>query len=519
MPVYNAVRFVDAAIASVQAQSHQDWELLVVDDGSQDGSLDILLRHVAADPRIHLLQTGGNHGAGVARNLGLEAARGRFLAFLDADDLWHPEKLTLHLRWLGVQPAGLSFTAYLREDMATGQIEGIGVPDSVDYTTLLATNVIGCSTVILDRHLLGEPRMPNLRLRQDFACWLEILRRHGPARGLPVALTTYRKRAGQASGNKVHAARATWAMYRHQLGLPPWQAGGSFARYALRGLLRHRAAGLARWLGWLQDPVLFGSPQAEAFGAVRAGPDRLTVAIATTAPRMAQLDFAALPAQAGVIYWVFVQGGAHGQIAPREDIRILATQGRGAARNRNAALQVVTTPYLLFADDDQSFDSAGHAALIARFDATPEADFLCARLLDETGQPRKRYCPDGVAAHWTNCGKVGTPELALRVTGFHRHQLRFDERFGAGMPDHLGDEYIFLCDAMRRGLRGMHVAIPQGGHPRDSSGTRSNAAIMSIRKRVLIRALGRWKGRPARWAFALTHRRDFPDMLSLLRFL
>lgn len=251
MPVYNAERFLTEAIASVRGQDWTDWELIAVDDGSTDASCNILARMAALDPRIRVLHSGGNHGAGVARNMAMDTARGRFLAFLDADDVWHPQKLSRHLRWLHVHPVALSFTAYLREDTVSGRVEDIGVPAQVSYRQLLATNVIGCSTVMLDRELLGECRMPVWRLRQDFGFWLTILQRHGPAAGLPLTLTTYRRHANSVSGRKLAAARATWIMYRHALGLSHLQAGWYFSSYAFRGAMRHYAPALARRLGYL----------------------------------------------------------------------------------------------------------------------------------------------------------------------------------------------------------------------------------------------------------------------------
>lgn len=529
MPVHNAARFLVAALASVTAQTYADWELIAVDDGSSDGSAQILADMAAKDRRIFVLSNAVNCGAAAARNRAMDVARGRFVAFLDADDLWHPEKLAMHLRWLSVYPAALSFTAYLREHLTGSQPDGsarfepIGVPETVNRRQLLATNVIGCSTVILDRQALGELRMPDLRLRQDFAFWLTILQNMGlqnagPARGLPLALTTYRQHAAQVSRNKQQAARATWAMYRGHLGLSRLAAAWCFGRYALRGALRHHAPSLARILGYLRPAILPESPAAILFRLPLPGQFILTVAIATTARRLEQIDLAALPAQAGVEYKIFVQEADCLPLPQRADLSLIAIKGRGAARNRNAALNSVTTPLLLFADDDLTFDPAGYSALIARFAANPAADFLCAQLSDGTGQPRKRYSPDATPARWSNCGKLGTPELALRPAAFRAKGLRFDEGFGAGTPNHLGDEYIFLCDAMRSGLKGQHVAIMLASHPRDSSGTENNARIMAIRKHVLIRALGRWKSRPARWAFALYHRRDFPDLVSFLRF-
>lgn len=543
MPVHNAARFLATTLASVQAQSMPDWELVAVDDGSTDGSAEILAEAAKHDTRIRPASTHDSHGkgskgAGVARNLGMDIATGRYVAFLDADDLWHPDKLELHLGWLESQSlvaakedrgsassVALSFTAYQRVEMDAGataaMFDGVGVPDSISYVQLLATNVIGCSTVILDRSILGEMRMPKLRLRQDFAFWLNILQKHGPGRGLPLALTTYRRHIGQMSGDKRTAARATWAMYRDELNFGRIKASWYFSRYALQGILRHRAPGLARTFGLLQNPIQPGSSEAICHELLARGQPVLTVAIATTSVRLRQIDIAALPALQGVTYQVFVQGVEPNEMppSPRADVRLTASNGHGAARNRNAALQSVTTPLLLFADDDLQFEPAGLKALISRFAALPDADFVCARIGDESGNPRKRYSLDAVPVRWWNSAKTGTPELALRPERFRARNIWFDEAFGAGMPDYLGDEYIFLCDAMRAGLRGMHVALVLARHDTDSSGTRNSAHSMAIRKTVLIRALGSRKSRFARLAFAVRHWRSFPDLRSFLRFL
>ena len=509
MPVYNGARFVAEAVASVQAQSLADWELIAVDDGSSDGSAEILAGLAAGEPRLRLMSCGGNRGAAHARNLGLDAARGQFVAFLDADDLWHREKLERQLIWMQAHAAAFSFTAYQRCTLESGQTEGVGVPDTVSYRQLLVTNVIGCSTVMLDRQTLGEMRMPDLRLRQDYALWLEILRKHGPARGIPFTLTTYRQHKGQASGDKRRAARATWAMYRGHLGLPLPAAIWAFANYALRGTLRHRAPALARHLGWLRTPALPPTPDQPV----------LTVAIATTSARLGQINLSDLPAQSGVIYHIWVQGAKTVPIATRTDITISAAPGKGAAANRNTALAATRTSLLLFADDDLVFSAAGHAALIARFATRPTADFLIARLEDETGRLRKRYSADGRQVRWWNCGKTGTPELALRPGRVREKALQFDTRFGAGMPNYLGDEYIFLCDALRAGLRGEHAAIVLASHPGESSGTKSGIELMAIRRAALIRALGPWKSRPALLAVALRYRRQFASWSEVLRFL
>lgn len=255
---------------------------------------------------------------------------------------------------------------------------------------------------------------------------------------------------------------------------------------------------------------------------------RLTIALAGMAERLDQLTPDTLPPLPGVVWHLFIQGPADRVAAARprltaqgrrRDIRLSALESRGVARSRNAALAAVETELLLFADDDLTFHPAGIAALIDRFDRLPRADLLCARLTDETGRPRKRYVPDGTPLRWFNCGRVGTPELALRPARVRAAGVRFDPAFGAGQPDWMGDEYIFLCDALRAGLRGWHVDIVPASHPAESSGLRQSPEAMAVRRRVLIRALGRGRSLAVRLAFAWRHRRSLDGWRSWLAFL
>jgi teichuronic acid biosynthesis glycosyltransferase TuaG len=248
IPVYNAAGFVAEAIASVLAQTMPDWELIAVEDGSSDDSLAIL-QGLATDPRITVLSGGPNRGPGPARNRAIAAARGRFIAFLDADDLWHPEKLARQLAFMAQGPV-LSCTGYTRVTLATGATADVGVPARITRNALLHTNTIACSSAIYDTAFFGLRQMPALPRRQDFAFWLDLLLASDAA-GLNLPLMTYRERAGSVSSGKGRAARSTWAMYRHHLHLPLPQAVWFFANYALRGAMRRKAPALARALGWL----------------------------------------------------------------------------------------------------------------------------------------------------------------------------------------------------------------------------------------------------------------------------
>lgn len=225
VPVYNAGNFIERTVASVKAQTYQKWELLLVDDRSADDSRQKIERLAAEDAeRIRVLVQECNKGAAAARNAGLEAAKGRYIAFLDADDIWMPQKLELELAFLESKKAAFVFTAYEFGDEAgegTGKI--VHVPSSLTYRQALSRTVIFTSTVLFDSEKIGREliRMPQVK-SEDSATWWKILREGFTAYGLDQVLAVYRRPRASLSSNKVEAVRRIWNLYRNQeeLSLP-----------------------------------------------------------------------------------------------------------------------------------------------------------------------------------------------------------------------------------------------------------------------------------------------------------
>jgi teichuronic acid biosynthesis glycosyltransferase TuaG len=237
-PVWNAADTLAATVASVQAQTRPDWEMLLIDDGSTDGSGALAARLAAADPRLRLLGWSGNRGAAAARNAGIAASRGCHVAFLDADDLWRPEKLQVQLDYMAGTGAVFAFSAYRRMDAAGRPLGRVGVPARVSHDELLRSNVIGCLTAVYDARHYGAVAMPDLRRRQDYGLWLRLLARGQPAHGIDTVLADYRVRPASLSGNKLAALGATWTLYREAAGLGRVRAAGFLAQNAARAAAR-----------------------------------------------------------------------------------------------------------------------------------------------------------------------------------------------------------------------------------------------------------------------------------------
>ncbi len=243
-PAFRAATYISETIRSVQAQDYLDWEMLVVDDQSPDHTAELIAEHAAEDPRIHLIRQTKNGGPAAARNAALAQARGRWVAFLDSDDLWLPNKLSEQLKFHRAHGGVLSFTAFRRMS-ADGSRLGrlIEVPARLSYARLLRNTAIATSTVIVDRAVCG-PFCMKRTYYDDYACWLALLRpgpqAGGIAHGLNEDLMRYRVLDRSVSRNKSNSARQVWKVYREVERLNPIHAAWCFAHYGARGWLKYR---------------------------------------------------------------------------------------------------------------------------------------------------------------------------------------------------------------------------------------------------------------------------------------
>lgn len=243
MPSYNVYRFVEASIRSVLNQTFKNLELLVVDDGSTDSTSAIIEWLANSDPRISFEKSNINQGVAIARNRAIAKARGRYLAFLDADDLWEPTKLERQIEFMETNDVSFSFTGYKVISPEGQKLDYISkMPPLMGYKDLLKNTAIACSTVIIDRQKIRDVSFPDMKTRQDFALWLTLLRAGYYAFGMSEVLGSYRIAPNSLSRNKRKAASQVWRVYRETERLPLHRAIWYFSNYAIRGLAKHLRA-------------------------------------------------------------------------------------------------------------------------------------------------------------------------------------------------------------------------------------------------------------------------------------
>ncbi len=237
-PNFNGALYIAQTIESVLAQTFKDWEMIIVDDCSTDSSVGIIERYEKSDDRIKLIKLDVNSGAAVARNVAIEYSRGRYISFLDGDDIWLPSKLEVQLNSMKEKNIPFSFMSYYKMDRYGQTLGLIDVPSIVGYHEMLKTCSIGCLTVMYDTLKLGKHMMPLLRKRQDYGLWLKLIKLSGKAYGINMPLSCYRVHSESISSNKFNAAKYQWRIYREVEGLNILKTSYYFTTYMVYGILK-----------------------------------------------------------------------------------------------------------------------------------------------------------------------------------------------------------------------------------------------------------------------------------------
>ena len=251
-PAYNSERTIGETIESVIAQTYENWEMIIVDDCSLDETSNIARKFSEKESRIVLVELDINGGVATARNIGIKRANGRYIAFLDSNDLWNPDKLLKQIGFMKEVGCYFSYTAYEIVDV-NGQGLGkvVTAPLQQNYRNLVKKNTIGCLTVILDTEEIVDIEMPQMN-HEDFALWLTILSRGYVAYGLNENLAKYRKHDDSLSFNKFKTAGWVWRIYRTNQNIGFVFSFIYLLHFITRSLVKYKKLGL------LSDIIGFG---------------------------------------------------------------------------------------------------------------------------------------------------------------------------------------------------------------------------------------------------------------------
>ncbi len=233
---HNCEKYIANTIRSVQAQTYQNWEMIIVDDCSIDKTCKIIEKFSSTDSRIRLIRQKKSTGAGAARTKSMQGSTGRFIAYLDADDIWKPNKLERQVQFMLHNGYAFTCSSYeIIDDAGNKMGKEIHMLPKVDYIGFLKNNLLQTVGIMVDTEKVDKELlvMPNIKVRQDAATWLQILRAEYDCYGLDEILAEYRRRKGSLSSNKIKAAKGVWRLYRDVEHLPFLFSCYCFVRYAI----------------------------------------------------------------------------------------------------------------------------------------------------------------------------------------------------------------------------------------------------------------------------------------------
>ena len=225
VPMYNAEKFIGKTIESVLSQTYENWEMLIMNDVSTDNSLAVVNEYAKKDDRIKVVNTEKNMGVVKGRNHLIDLANGKYIAFLDADDYWHSQKLEKQIQFMKEKSAGISCTEYTRVKENGGKINEVVIKSEISYT---------------DVEKVGKRYFKELEKNEDYVLWLEIVKDVKTIFGLKENLAYYRVLDNSRSSNKAKTAKVRWEIYRKVEKLPFLKSVYYFLHYAVRAVLKSK---------------------------------------------------------------------------------------------------------------------------------------------------------------------------------------------------------------------------------------------------------------------------------------
>ena len=238
-PAYNAAEFLPETIESVLKQTFSDWEMIIIDDCSEDNTFEIATNYSVKDSRIKVIKNEVNSGVAATRNHGLDVASGDYIAFVDSDDMWLPEKLKKQIQFMEENGYALTYTKYqvfITETKEKGKI--IKAPKKMTAKKILGNTAIGCLTVMVNKKIVGDFRMPLLKHTEDNCTWQEILSRGFLAFGLQEVLSLYRISRNSLTSKKSSAAKQQWETYRSFYRFSVVKSLYYFIQYAFNAVIK-----------------------------------------------------------------------------------------------------------------------------------------------------------------------------------------------------------------------------------------------------------------------------------------
>ena len=446
IPVYNSSRYLKDAIESIKKQTYQNYEVIFVDDKSTDNSLKIIEEYKNIDNRVKLIKLAKHEGAGIARNSGIKNAKGRYLTFLDSDDILVNNKLEIQVKFM--KEKNCEFTCgnykYINDGMTkiSNEVKSLEI---TDYSSALLDMRILTSTVMIDLSIIPKQYcyMTNM-MSEEVITWIKILKRGYMAYGINKVLVYYRVSKKSRSSNKIKTGISRWNIYRKIEKLSIKKSMYCFINYIVNAIKK-------RSVKWSKID--------------KYGRDDLQVLIAVQNMKDdKQIDELIKKSNVNSNYLVVNQ-------AKESDIKnknVITVDEKGLGKSRNRAIYNATREILLLADDDLKYDDNYADTIIKYHNKYEDAGIICFYVESKNKKRKTKRMPTGRVG-LIKTMRIVSFEVSLKRKFIVENNLKFNEIFGPGAKFDRGDEQVFLCRALRKKIKIVFVNRKIGEAAQDGS--------------------------------------------------
>lgn len=430
IPVYNACKYIEYTIQSILQQTYTNYEAIFIDDGSTDKSIEIIERYQEKSSKIKLIKLSRNRGPAIARNIGIRSAKGRYLTFLDADDLWINEKLEKQMKFIKDNDKAFVYGEYQYiNEKGTKHSKTIKVQEQIDYKQSLKDNRIITSTVMIDLNQIPKRHCYMLNvMNEDVATWWKILKKGHVAEAEREILAYYRKTPNSRSSNKMISAYYRWKLYRNIEHLGVSKSIYYFLHYILYAAIKR--------IGKLEKIANF----------------KKEIQIIVSAQNIRNDDEARKMIEEMNIsskYLIINQTDYYDDIKEKN---IITKHEKGLSKSRNCGIKESNSDIILFADNDIKYHEGYEKIIENAYEKYTDADIICFYVKSKNKNRKIKRINTG-RIFYIKAMKVTSFEISCKKDSIINNQLLFDENYGAGSKYNRGEEQIFLYEALRKKLK------------------------------------------------------------------
>ena len=429
IPVYNASLFIEDTIKSIEKQTYPNYEAIFIDDCSNDNSIKIIEKYQKDNSKIKVIKLKKHKGVSFSRNIGIRQAKGKYLCFLDADDIWKENKLEAQIEFIKKNGYAFVYTAfkYINHE-GTKISKKINVPLTLTYKEALLNTRILTITAMID--LVKIPKrycyMPNI-MNEDMATWWKILKKGHTAYAQNEILAYCRKAKKSRSSKKIRTAFYRWKLYRNIEKLGIFKSIYCFIHYAINGIQK-RIGGMKSIPISKDLEVLVSTQNLKNDNAVEQLVKTMNISSK----------------------YLIVNQTLDNNIEIKNK-NVITKAEKGLSKSRNVAIKESKEDIILFADDDVIYNSDYRQIILETYDKYPKADIICFYVESRNKKRKTKRMKTGKIGYIKSM-RVVSFEISCKRNSLLKNNLKFDENFGIGAKNNRGEEQVFLYEAIKKGL-------------------------------------------------------------------